>query len=55
MFLTRLKGPNAVNAKLGSCCRRPDASLIWDTVKQSRIIELGADRADYALKAGFRW
>ena len=31
--------------------RCPD-SLIWDTVKQSRIVELGGDRADYALKAG---
>lgn len=27
-----------------------DYSLIWDTVKQSRIVELGGDRADYALK-----
>jgi len=30
----------------------PAHSLIWDTVKQSRIVELGGDRADYALKAG---
>lgn len=29
-------------------------SLIWDTVKQSRIVELGGDRADYALKATVR-
>jgi len=27
-----------------------DYSLIWDNVKQSRVVELGGDRADFALK-----
>ncbi|CAJ1420608.1 unnamed protein product [Effrenium voratum] len=27
-----------------------DYSLIWDGVKQSRVLELGGDRADFALK-----
>ena len=26
-------------------------SLIWDAIHQSRILELGGDQADYALKA----
>lgn len=28
----------------------PPRSLIWDNVKQSRVVELGGDRADFALK-----
>ena len=33
-----------------SCLRKCPGSLIWDAISQSRILELGGDQADYALK-----
>lgn len=33
----------------------PPRSLIWDNVKQSRVVELGGDRADFALKVERVW